>query len=56
MENEVFSMAAHLIILCCFAGVVGHAAGTGLGYLVTFIIDKVKEARAKRKAAGPETE
>ena len=56
MENEVFSMAAHLIILCCLAGVVGHAAGTGLGYLATIIIDKVKESRAKRKAKEPETE
>mgnify|MGYP000662192931 CR=1 FL=1 len=56
MENEVLGMAAHLIILCCFAGVIGHAAGTGLGYLVTFIIDKVKAAKAKRKETEPETE
>ena len=56
METEVLSTAAHLIILCCFAGVIGHAAGTGLGYLVTFIIGKVKAAKEKHKVKEPETE
>ena len=56
MESEVLSTAAHLIILCCFAGVIGHAAGIGLGYLLTFIIGKVKAAREKHSAKEPETE
>lgn len=56
METEVLSQAASLIIICCFASAVGCLAGNAIGHLVGFILDKIHDAKEKRKEKKPETE